>query len=494
MNSKACQKADTQKAASENGHPSRVLPLSLGGIVLASLILRGLCSGGELWLDEIITLNLVRGLRHPWEILTNVLHDNNHLFNSLWMWFCGETAQAWLHRLPSIIFGPISVYLLARSMRILGEPVVGLIWALFVGTSYVFVLATSEARGYSLEVLCATLCFDAIVRLLKTPYSLRAARSFGIYASLGILAHASFFLFLGPAAMWLIWTWKGTSVSTLTRKAVYTAVLPPMVITLAMTMLFYPHMIIGGAPIAPYLDVGITTLSVAVGGEALSDSNKSVSIIAYLVAAFTAALALTELALWRRERSPIPSLVGAILIAPPIVVLLLQPEFILPRYFLIALLFLYLLGARLVVRLTTSGIAGKIAGTLLVSLFVFFNTKTTLRLWQQGRSHFMEIFQLIVATTAEDERTVGGAQDIQNSYRLAYACAVDPKLGSITYVKDVRNTPTPPNFMIWETLDQYEQMPTRWTSKQGTIYERIAEYSAVPLNGSATFVYRRVDR
>lgn len=494
MNLKACQNTNTQNTASENGHPSRARSFSLAAIVLASLILRGLCSDGELWLDEIITLNLVRGIRYPWEILTSVLHDNNHLFNSLWMWICGETSQAWLHRFPSVIFGAISVYFLARSMRILGEPVVGLIWALFVGTSYVFVLATSEARGYSLEVLCAALCFGAVVRLLKNPHSLEAARSFGLYASLGMLAHASFFLFLGPSVTWLIWQGRGFSASTLTREALYTAILPPMVITLAMTILFYPHMIIGGAPIAPYLDVGITTLSVAVGGEALSASNQSVSIIACLVAIFAAILALTEWVLWRRERTPIISLVSAILIAPPIVVLLLQPEFILPRYFLIALLFLYLLFARLIVRLTTLGIAGKIAGTLLVSLFVFFNTKMTLRLWQQGRSHFVEIFQLIVATTAEDERTVGGAQDIQNSYRLAYACAVDPKLGSITYVKDALNTHTPPNFVIWETLDQYEQMPTRWTSKQGTTYKRIAEYRAVPLNGSETFVYRRVER
>jgi hypothetical protein len=494
MSADACQKGDTRNIASENSHSSRVVTWSLAAIVLASLILRALCATGELWLDEILTLHLIRGIRYPWEILTSVHHDNNHLLNSLWMWSCGETAPSWLHRLPSVLFAPASVYLLARSGRVLGEPVVGVIWALLVAVSYVFILSTSEARGYSLEVFCVALCFHALVHVVTSSNPARAARTFGVFASLGMLAHASFFLFLGPAAAWLVSNCGSRASSAVPRKVLYTAIVPPMITTLALTVFFYAHMIIGGAPLAPYSDVAITTLSVAVGGEALSATNQTASRIALVCAIIALGVAFLEYILWRRESSPIASLAGMVIVSAPIAVEILQPEFILPRYFLIALLFLYLFFAHFIVRLSRSGSLGKVIGALILTLFVFFNTKTTLLLWQQGRSHFIETFQLIAATQEEKDRTVGGAQDAQNSYRLAYARTIEPSLDSITYINGGREALTPPKFIIWETLDGYEEFPATWTSKRGATYERVSDYHPAPLNGSTTFLYRLVEK
>src|SRR5471032_1187414 len=139
---------------------------ALGIAVAAFAALRLACLRNDLWLDEIWSLQLV-GLAHsPLQILTRLRSENNHPLNSLWLYLVGPGAPEWAYRLLSWATGSAAVGLaglLARGQFKRMHPAdpeggaeaAGLITVLLFGGSYLFILYSSEARGYA-----PALCFS----------------------------------------------------------------------------------------------------------------------------------------------------------------------------------------------------------------------------------------------------------------------------------------------------------------------------------------------
>lgn len=462
------------------------------GALLAGIALRCSATTGELWLDELWSLLKVSQLANPVEILTTVKHDNNHILNSLWMWVCGPEQGAIRYRLPSLICSLMLLLLLIPRGR---NEIVGrwsVIWLTLVAFSYPLTLYGTEARGYSLTLLCAAAAFLSLNRLTTDAFDRVAIGIFGVAGMLGIVSHAIYALFLAPAVAWLLWNMRRSPLRENSRAILLCGIVPPVLVACALTLTFYRGMEIGGAPLLPYLEVAASTISVSFGGESLSSINPTVTGWSLFLCAAITLMCVVEIVVWLRTGSPVASLVGLILLTPWVAVSVLQPHFILPRYFILQIFVAYLLAARFLDRLFRQGVVGSLVATSLIVAFILSNTHHTLTLARVGRSHFVEIFQGFTAQGAERAITVGGDQDFQNGLRLAYARTAAPQTSEIVYIPNYRNAAVPPRFIVRETLEAYEVFPEEMIGPHGLAYKQRQRYTAPQLNGSHVTVYELV--
>lgn len=463
--------------------------LIVGAIVaLMGVILRIGATGGELWLDELWSLLKVSPLTSPTEIVTKVKHDNNHILNSLWMWAWGPLQFPLVYRLPSLIFSAILLsLLLLKTPRELSRRA-STLWLTLVAFSYPLTLYGTEARGYSLTLLCAALAFLALLRLTSEPFDRRAIGTFAIAGIVGCLSHAIYALFLAPAVAWLLWRLAISPMRHNSRAILWGAIVPPVLFASLLTLTFYRNMEIGGAPLLPYLEVAASTISVSFGGETLSSIEPAVTGWNLFLGVAVILACVAELVAWIRSGSPIAVLVALILITPWITVSVLQPHFILARYFITQIFFAYLLAARFLDRLIRQSRFGAlVAGVLLVG-FILGNMTRAVALVSAGRSHFVQIFTALSSQNGESI-TVGGDQDFQNGLRLTYAKIVAPSTARLTYVPGYRTATTPPQYVVRETLESYENFPSEFTLPQGARYHEVQRYRAPQLNGSHVTVY-----
>jgi hypothetical protein len=480
--------SDTSQQASSFRHGG--IAVTVWGIAALSVgcILRILGAGGELWVDELWSLLHVSSITNPVEIFTKIKHDNNHLLNSLWMWVC-----LWMRsptplelRLPSLMCAGITLYLLFQKGRSADERHTNVVWLGLVAFSYPLILYCSEARGYSLTVLCAVVAYQCLERLLREPHNNRAIAIFSGVSIVGCLSHAIYVLFLTPSLIWLAWRSLIPPLNDNARTLLRYGILPPIIGALLLTFTFYKGIEIGGAPLLPYLEVAATTISVAFGGDALSSVNADATGWSLFLVVTVITVCTIELIAWIRSGDPRAILIALILATPWGAVAVLQPHFILPRYFIIQTLFLYLVAARFICRLAHRSRLGLIVSVLLTTGYLTGNVLHTTHLIQRGRSHFVEIWSWLAEKKEGDPVTVGGDQDYQNGLRMAYAGV---SLEDILYVRDYRTSTESPRFIVRESLDAYEVLPETFRTRQGATYTRIKSYKAPLLNGSNVYLY-----
>jgi hypothetical protein len=80
------------KSAAQAGLPwPRGWELPAAGAVIAvAALLYVLGARGELWFDEVLSIQWARNATTPAEIITLYRHDNNHPLNTLWLYSLGE--------------------------------------------------------------------------------------------------------------------------------------------------------------------------------------------------------------------------------------------------------------------------------------------------------------------------------------------------------------------------------------------------------------------
>lgn len=159
---------------------------TIAAIFVAGLALRLYCSSGPLWIDEIWSISNVERLRHFWLVLWGISHDNNHLANSLWLYFATGVSEnsTWL-RMPSIIAGALSIPLMA----LLGarhSSAAAVAGAALTAFSFFFLNYSIEARGYAMAFLATMIGYYALEEAIASPsgrwrYGLAAATGIGMF-------------------------------------------------------------------------------------------------------------------------------------------------------------------------------------------------------------------------------------------------------------------------------------------------------------------------
>lgn len=321
------------------------------------------------------------------DIFTKLRHDNNHQLITLWMYLVGDLDQWSIYRLPSMLAGLGTVWLVMERGR--GWAGVVLPGGLFA-TSYLMMVFSTEARGYGLAIFFALLGYRFLERRLRaeSPCSAKDSMMFAAIVVLGMSSHFIFAHFFAAAVLWTVVhplrsQEPGGSIGRLLRLHG----LPVLYISI-LYFGFIRGMQFGGGTGAGIGDTLRDVMAWTSGGPNL-----------WWGAALGGAI-LVGLAMHGAGRVPnahnLVFLVGASLIGPALPLLLrsLQAEdmtsLLYPRYFLIAVTFVLLFASRGLLRLFEASGTRHAVALVITVVLVIGNSVRIARFLQHGRGTYAE--------------------------------------------------------------------------------------------------------
>jgi len=405
-------------------------PLLVPSIVvfLAAVALRLAAVFNDLWLDEIWSLNLASLASSPIEIITKLTHDNNHPINSFYIWALGEQRSLELYRLLSVIAGAASVWIMGVIGKRYGrtESFTALVLG---GFSYFLIHYSSEARGYAPAVFFALSGF-LLAGEIATGKGWLHRGLFWLTVLLGLLSHSTYlFAYSG------IFAWSALR-SMKDRDRAGHAVME-MLKTHGIPLLFaageifwLTSLTIGGGPEYPLPDVILETVRFTFGLW----ENRSLAVIACTVAA---AVFLWEIrSLWKEKSDQWIFHLTTVFLAPTLVLLVLKPAVLFPRYFLVCVPFFLLLLARWMSRCAGRGTPGKIFYASFLIIYCSFNLLLFGDLLRYGRGRYSMTLEYIARQTEGETITVGSDHDFRNGMLVDFYSRYLPPGKKVIYVPE----------------------------------------------------------
>lgn len=186
--------------------PGRLPAVTIGLLLLILLLAAGLrllhLSQQSFWLDEVMTVNMVRRLI-PSLTMSSTTPPLYYIMMSYWMGLVPETEA--MVRLPSVFCGVAVVALVFFLGRRLFDRRVGLAAALLMAVSPFHIHYSQEARAYSLMVMLTLASWLLLVRVMDRESPLRFA-AWAVTTVLLLLSHNyAVFLVAAQVAFILIW-------------------------------------------------------------------------------------------------------------------------------------------------------------------------------------------------------------------------------------------------------------------------------------------------
>ena len=480
-------------------------------IVAASVIivigagLRLFGSRGDLWLDEIWTLVLLKpelthlraGPAEPvtsfWQIFF-INHVNNHFLNSIYLYLVGPDASSPAQRALSVVLG-IAVIVAAGLASMPNGLLAALAAMLTFAVCYPMVHYGSEARGYTGLVLFCLVALIYLQRELERPHwSNRLFLSLAV--GLGFLSHLTM---AAPAvifALWTAWaTWERTGslrqAEAFTRSIFLPALIWPLAIAAAIVFgrLHHRSFSMGGGSNIPS---GLSDFVEGYGGliRLLLGLPEQVPAWACLVATISALLAAAYL--WRhRDDYRVSLYVLSIVILPAVMLASRLPNLHVGRYFLFSgTMFLLFLADALGRAWQKRGLQRSIAVAALLAILA--GNAASLRLFfERGRGHYADAVAQMAAAT--------GSFAYSSDHYFRNSMLVDffsRKLGvSARYVMDRDWCQTPPDWMVIHNIETQRRFAAEVVRGPPECTSRFTLQSAFPawgLSGWQWVLYRRV--
>jgi hypothetical protein len=441
-------------------------------VALAGALARLAAAGGDLWLDEIWSIELARSAGGPLAVLTALHHDNNHHLNTLYLLLVGPSASPVVQRGLALASGVLLVALLAvRAVRrASGEAAA---WATFCALSYVLVHYGSEARGYSSAVALAVAAQLALARWLETRRAGWAA-AFAAAAALGLLAHLSFAFVLVGLELWAAAALVRDRAARPPRATELAALAAPLAALAALWAADLRFLAIGGGPPADLAGALRELLRATLGLP---------SGPAELLGALAAVLVLEELVRRLQARAPEALFHAAVFAGPPAAVLVARPEVLAPRYFLVAVPSFLLLLASALARAWRRGGAARAAAAAALALLATANAGAIARLVHDGRGTYREAVATVVQSAPPGERTVGSDHDFRNRAVLEWYARGVPGGETLVYVPSGAWSEDSPAWVLLHGLDGAPSREEVVLGVNGRRYVPVRAWPAAGLSG-----------
>jgi hypothetical protein len=464
-------------------------------VVAASAGIRLACLFNDLWLDEIWSLNLVSLIDSPLKIFTQLLHDNNHPLNSLFLYLVMPAEADWPYRLLSWATGAVSVALAGmigrRQFQLLhpgdlsaGAAAAGVVTAAMLGGSYLFIHYSSEARGYAPAVCFSLLAVYALLRRGGRGAS-GWAGVYGFACVLGLLSHlAAIQVVIGG----LVWS----ATENLGRRPGWRDGLLDLarwhLLPCAFVGLYYAGFVsrleVGGGP-----DISL----IGVLGEAAAFSLGLPAGLGAAVA-LPVMLAFVILGLWLIWRRPNRGLAGfhvtAVLVTPALLLVPGRFAYLYPRYFIVSAAGGLILAGYVLARLWCSGRGSRVACLAILAAFLTGNGFHTARLVRDGRGQYQRALRHIVERTPTAVVTVSSDHDFRNGAIVTYYAIVAGPGRLIQYCPDDKLPAEGTQWLIVHHLDGESALPQELHDARNHRFrlDGVFRYSA--LSGWDWYVYR----
>jgi hypothetical protein len=445
-------------------------------VVLGALLRLG-AARGDLWLDEIWSLNLARVAPSALDVIWGLHFDNNDYLNTLWMRLWGDDGSALTQRALSVVTG-VGLVALGAAAPLDRSKLAAALTAFLLAASRFLVQYGSEARGYGPAMFFALAAYLALERQLET-HDRRWAWVFAAVGALGLLSHLTFVFVLAGAVAWV----AADGLSRRRARPVDWALLAlPVVLLGFLWWVDIRLLAVGGAPhydpadVLP--DLEAATLGLPEGG------------LRWLGGGF-AAVVLYELYERARARDLRAVFFAGAFLAPVPYLLLLRPEYVYPRHFAVLVpLFLYVAGSGLarVARLGRAGLAAALAVGL---VFAAGNAVQLASLLRDGRGHYREAVELILANSPPGPITVGSFHDFRNRTVLEDQTRRLGVRERFVYVEAAHIGERPP---VWLVMHDFRLEPPRKDLIEvfGHIYGLVRVFPYAGLSGWTWLVYHEV--
>jgi energy-converting hydrogenase Eha subunit A len=389
-----------------------LFPWPVLAICLAAAVIRILAARGELWLDEVWTLRLVRESVHSFrDIVLNLKHDNNHFINSFVAYALGPDRADWMYRAPAVLAGAGAVFLAGWTQR--RKDIITMSAAVVLtGFSYLLVQYSSEARGYAYEMFFCVLAF-AILSEAETSPGLKWEVLFAATCIAGFFTHPTFLIVFLAAQAWTWIPFRRPEMDTFIPRLVFRTLLPGLVFS----WLYFAvlrHVNSGGGDPQPYFSVIVQTLALVSGGPFAGAG-------AYVAAAVT--VLLTAAALWMViSKSPTRGsfYAAAIVVLPLMVLPIARREDIYPRYFLVSVVFLLLLWSDFIGELASRFVSSKKWIALALAVFAIANGWHIWQLLHLERGHYQDAIEAMERQTTNPQMLVVVDHPFRQTLMLDY--------------------------------------------------------------------------
>jgi hypothetical protein len=421
-------------------------------VLLAALALRIMAARGELWLDEIWSLNLLTLASSPLDIFWRLTHDNNHHLNSLYLYYLGDDASVLARRSLAIGFGVASVAM-AGLIGLRRGRSAALITMGLMALSYPMIHYSSEARGYGPMMFFVLLAFYGLEGFLNER---RMAYSwlFALAISLGFLSHMTIVFACLAFGLWgtvaILWD---AATARQAMKDFLRCFAPVILLGGAVLAVMFAGALVngffigGGRIIAvgdhfiPFVSGTSVLLQLELGLPFSVDP--VISLAAFLV------LGLGIIVTLLRQGDGRWGFYVIVLLVVPLVMLAIRiPYGAYPRYFLYSGVFLLVLLGQSLAALGKSGRPGKALLALLLVLFVVGQGFLIGDFLKYSRGQHKEALEYIASVSDAETVTLGSDKDFLSKTMINYYEPRRTDGRTFVYIEDFETATVNPDWLL----------------------------------------------
>ncbi len=374
-------------------------------IAVIAVALRLWSASGDFWIDEIWSLdqlNIALRSGSAADVAALFFHANTHGLNTLYMAvvqsMTGGDASDYAYRSLSVAAGIFSVFIAARIGN-RQSPAGGLIAALLISLSYPLVHYAGEARGYSLMVFAGLSCFHLMSRYIKTPSPVIAV-AFVAVSMVGLMSHLTFVVMQAGLGLWALSELHQRQQSIISMAAKLVPLFGLQIIALvAYGAVAMDNMVRGGdcCPELALSSIGIMA-GAALGFDAFAHNTDGLLILV--------ALACAGAIIWLvMQRDKTWVLYGVVVLAFPLAVWAMEnkPD-VIHRYFLISVVFMLILLARVMAALWQAGGWQKWTAAVILVFYVAGNSSLLVQFSDGGRGQYKAVLNHILENSQSPQR------------------------------------------------------------------------------------------
>ena len=454
-------------------------------VVFSVLII--LSARGDLWLDEIWSIDFARGAQSLGDLFVRFRHDNNHPLNTIFQYLVRQQSMFLVDRLLAIVSG-IAVLVVSGewARRVWGRRE-SILSVMLMGTSFPLLLYSSEARGYAPAILFAVLAFVLLERNLVTFRPWRFML-FLIASALGVLSHSTFVIASIALCVFhasIAFPGRGTSASPRLGRFLLHQV-PALSLPAIWYVVYVRGMEIGGGPMESKFNV----LGQAAGYLLGLPVTRPWSWIAL-------GLAMTFMG-WgtrrlrddeRREWIFFPAM---LILAPALVLALAHPKYVYFRYFILCFPFFYMmLGYGLARATLTWNRSVRWLAWVMVFLLLIGHTARVQALLRDGRGQYASAWARIAADSKSSDVYVGSDHDFRNRMVLSFYASRDMMGKLLYYVPQTDWKRRPPEWVLVTQGQEFVDPPDEIPFTDVGVYRYVDRYDAAPVSGWGWFLYRK---
>ena len=445
-----------------------------------------LSARGDLWLDEIWSVDFARSAHSLRELFVRFRHDNNHPLNTVFLYLVRQQSGFLVDRMLSILSGIGALVLCGEWTRRVWGRREGFVTILLAGSSFPLLLYFSEARGYAPAILFALLAFVSLERNL---YVFKARRfvAFLVASALGVLSHSTFVIVtIALCVMHGVVVFKNPLDRPRRIGFFLMHQVPALLFPAIWYFLFVRHMEIGGGPVEKPIHVVGQTAAYLLGLSVASPW-LWVALGLALLAIFWGSRRLK-----RDGRGEWIFFPAMLVLAPVLVLALARPKYLYFRYFILCFPFFYMLLGYTLGRATTAwGRSTRWMPWLVVLMLVLGQSTRVEALVQEGRGHYAAAWARIVRDTASQDIYVGSDHDFRNRLVLTFYASRDPLGKLLYYVPQTDWSRRPPDWVLITQGQEFSEPPDEIPFKDVGVYRFVASYDSAPVSGWGWFLFRK---